>query len=116
MLERRYDYALEKFTEAVGALATAPGDVRERLLGVFQGPLAVITPEHLPDDLQEDYRWIQQQVTRYDEYPEKQEWFKDHPHLLSTAVEATMARIRNSTGSNIARRIYKILDELQGRR
>lgn len=77
MLDPKYYYALEKFTQAIWTLATAPGDVRERLLSVFQGPLLMTTHEHLPEDLREDYRWIEQQIARYDEkYKGQREWLQ----------------------------------------
>ena len=127
MYDPKYQYALEKFTSAIWTLATAPGDVRERLLAVFQGPLLLITPEHLPDDLREDYEWIQKQITKYDEeYKGQKEWIhgcerqdpdfgKKYPHLYPNPIGATLGRIRKSTGSNIAIRVYKIFDTLDTR-
>ena len=127
MYDSKYQCALEKFTSAIWTLATAPGDVRERLLMVFQSPLLLITPEHLPDDLREDYEWIQQQITKYDEkYKGQKKWLHDrekhdpdfgkkHPDLYPNPIEATLRRIRRSTGSHIAIRVYKIFDTLKTR-
>ncbi len=117
-------YALEKFSSAVYILATGPNDVRSRLLTVFNGPLLMIEPDHLPEKLQDDYKWIRRSITKYDEYykgqlnelREKENLpnFKETcSHLYPTPVEATLSRIINKTGTEIARRIYNIHDTLE---
>ena len=127
MYDSKYQYALEKFTSAIWTLATAPGDVRERLLAVFEGPLFAITPEHLPDDLRKDYEWIEKQITKYDRKNKEQEKYlhdsekrdpdfrEKYPDLYPGLIEATLKRIKKNTGSNIARKVYKIFDTLDTR-
>ncbi len=122
----RYSYASEKFSEAVYILATGRGDVRSRLLSAWEGPLWVLTPEHLPEKLRGDFLWIKKQLHKYSE-----EWpgqladlqrkekkvdptFKEkYARLYPDPVEATLSRIKNKTGSEIAARIFGIYDTLE---
>jgi len=116
MLEGKYWYAYEKFSSAIHTLATGAGDVRSRLNDAYLGPLWVIRPEHLPEDLQEDLIWIKNKITKYKEiWPGQLEELKRFPHLCPNPVEATLRRIRRSTGAEIARRIFKIYDSLISR-
>ena len=127
MLEDKYWYAYEKFSRAIYTLATGAGGVRSRLLDVFSDPLLVIQPKHLPDDLGEDILWINKKITKYKEKwagqldklrgLEKQDpMFKEKfPNLYPNQVEATLNRIRRSTGVEIAKRICKIFESLDSR-
>ena len=115
----RYGYALEKFSRAAYSLATGEDEIRLRLLSVFQDDLLCITPEHLPPQLREDYRWIKQQVTKYDQkYRGYSKHFESsdgrYGHLMLTKLEATLYRIRRATGAKLARKLFEIwtvLDE-----
>jgi Ni2+-binding GTPase involved in maturation of urease and hydrogenase len=115
----RYNYALEKFSRAVESLATGGDEIQRRLLPIFQGDLLMITPEDLPPKLQEDYKWIKKQVTKYDEkYPGQRKRFESvdgrYDHLMPTKLEATLSRIRRATGVKVARKlfhIWSVLDE-----
>ena len=60
----RYSYASEKFSRAIYSLATGRADVRKRLLSVFGDDLLLITIEHLPEKLRQEYQWIVKQVTK----------------------------------------------------
>lgn len=124
MLHPEYSYASEKFLSAVYTLATGPGDVRSRLLHAWRGSLCVLTPEHLPEKLREDFLWIKHQLHKYYEsrpgeleklkqkeriYPNFKEKFSN---LYPNPVEATLGRIKNKTGVEVARRIFNIYDSL----
>ena len=39
----------------------------DQLLDAFRGPLLGITQKHLPEDLQEDFVWIEKNITKYKE-------------------------------------------------
>ena len=114
-----YSYALEKFSRAIYSLATGGADVRKRLWSVFGDDLLMITIEHLPEKLHQEYQWIIKQVTKYEEKNKGyNEYFKTpegkYDHLLPTRVEATLHRIKNETGVKIAQKIFHIwsvLDE-----
>ena len=114
----KYSYALEKFDRAIHTLATGKDEIRKRLLIVFQGDLMMITPDHLPEQCQEDYSWIQKTITKFDEkYKGQKEDFSGENgrfnHLIPTAVESTLHRIKKSTGEKIAKKIYDIWCVLQ---
>lgn len=125
MLDSKYFYAREKFVEAVRILAVGRGDVRERLNVVFSGPLYPITAEHLPPDLQEDYKWL---LKRLSKFTVACKWSYEacrkngltdsqieerFPDLFQVSVEATLSRIKNKTGAQIAERIYSIYTEFE---
>jgi len=127
MLEDKYWYAYEKFSRAIYTLATGAGDVRSRLLDVFFDPFLVIKPKHLPEDLREDFLWIKKSITKYKEkwrgqleelrgWEKKDPMFKEKfPNLYPNQIEATLSRIRRSTGVKIAERIFKIYESLDSR-
>lgn len=113
----KYSYAREKFNRAVYSLATGKDEIRRRLLPIFQGDLLCITPRHLPPNLQEDYRWIMRQVTKFDEkYQGDNRHFKSndgrYDHLIPTKLEATLFRIRRNTGAKVAVKIFDICSSL----
>jgi len=125
MTAMQYFYASEKFMSAVHILAMGRGDVRSRLLSAWNGPLWVLTPEHLPEKLRKDFLWIEKQLHRYAEFwpgqlkdLQKKEradnTFKERfAHLYPDPVEATLRRIKNKTGSEIAVRIFSVYDSLE---
>jgi hypothetical protein len=115
----QYSYAWEKFGRAIYSLATGQDEIRRRLLAVFQGDLLVITPEHLPGRTREDYQWIMDQLTKYDEkYLGEKKYFASndgrYDHLISPKLEATLFRIRRATAAKVAAKlfyIWSVLDE-----
>ena len=117
----KYGYALEKFGRAIYSLAVGEEEIRMRLLGVFRDELLCITPEHLPENVREDYKWIMEQVQKYDEkYKGQREYFESFEngaekfaHLLPTKIEATLHRIRKKTAAKIAARIYSIWEVVE---
>jgi hypothetical protein len=127
MLEDKYWYAYEKFSRAIYTLATGEGEVRSRLHDVFFDPLLVIEPKHLPEDLRGDFVWIKKSITKYKErwggqLEELRGWEKEDPmfkekflNLYPNQIEATLSRIRRSTGVKIAERIFKIYESLDSR-
>jgi LDH2 family malate/lactate/ureidoglycolate dehydrogenase len=124
MVTKEHWYAIEKFSTAIYILATGAGDIRYRLRDAFLGPLLMINSEHLPRNLQEDFIWIERNVTKYKEkwpgqleklrnYEKEFPDFKEkHPEFYPNSIEATCRRIRRRTGVEIARRIFKIYDSL----
>lgn len=124
MLNDKYSYAFEKFSSAIYILATGSGDIKIRLHDAFLGPLLMITPEHLPRHLREDFISIKRIINKYKEkWPGQLEELKNyekefpnfkekHPEFYPNLIEATCRRIRKKTGVEIARRIFKIYDSL----
>jgi len=100
-----YFYAYEKFMDALNNLATGPYDVRQRLRSAYLH-FHPVTKKHLPEELQDDYKWILNQLTKFGPVVGKD------GEVLRGAVEETLNRIRNATGSKIADRIIHIYHQL----
>lgn len=117
----KYGYALEKFGRAIHSLAVGEEEIRKRLLIVFQGDLLCITPEQLPKKVRKDYKWIIEQIQKYDEkYKGQKEYYESfengaekYTHLLPTKIEATLHRIKRKTAAKIAERIYAIWEVVE---
>ena len=92
---------VQRVYQAVEHLCTAPGDVRARLRGAVMDLLPLQVRE-FPEHLQGDFDWIRSQSTKYES-----EW----PH--EGTLDATMRRIKNSTGEKIAKRIFKLYSDIQ---
>ena len=110
-------YALDKFFVAVQSLATGPGDVRSRLYNAYMSFHPVQTGD-LPEDLRDDFEWIQTQLTKYDElYPGQKAKLQEAgmENHLPGSIRATLSRIKNKTGAKIAERIFRIYLELDER-
>ena len=100
-----YFYAYEKFNDALNSLATGPDDVRQRLRSAYWH-FRPVGKKHLPVQLQNDFQWILNQLTRFGPIVGRD------GKVLCSAVEETLSRIRNSTGSKIAERILHIYHQL----
>ena len=100
-----YFYAYEKFNDALHSLATGPDNVRQRLRFAYLH-FQPVCKKHLPDQLQNDYQWVLNQLTRFGPVIGRD------GKVLRGAVDETLNRIRNSTGSKIAERILHIYHQL----
>ena len=100
-------YALEKLAAAVHSLAVGPGDVRSRLYSAFVD-IFILAPEDFPPSFRRQYRSIRYQLS------------KREARGREGRVVATLSRMRNSTGTAIARKIvdlyYRLDDYLDSRR
>ena len=92
---------VQRVFQAVECLCTAPGDVRTRLRWAVM-ILLPLQVQEFPEHLQGDFDWIRSQSTKYK---------SERPH--EGDLEATMRRIKNSTGEKIAERIFKLYSEIQ---
>lgn len=114
-----HSYALEKFSRAIYVLSTGEGDVRKRLYSIFSDDLIMITKDHLPIKLQNEFEWVNRQISKYSEIAEgHNQLFKTDDgrldYMLPTKLYATCRRIKNKTGAKIAQKIYhiwQVLDE-----
>jgi hypothetical protein len=93
---------VERVYLAVKHLCTARGDVRQRLVGAVSTLLPLQACD-FPAHLQEDFDWIVQQSTKYQSQIPK----------YQGNLDATMKRIRNSTGEKIAERIFNLYADVQ---
>lgn len=88
--------------ESVKSLCTGQGDVRDRLIIAVQ-ILLPLSPEQFPVSLRNDFLWVLQQATKFE--PANQ-------GRIGT-IEATMRKIKNSTGQKIANKIFNIYSAIQ---
>src|SRR5882672_2009785 len=94
------DHAIQRFRIALDLLATGAGDVRSRLRHAAISVLCLRT-EEFPRALQADYLWIIRMLT------------SRPPRFEGEGkIEATLYRMRNSTGGEIAERIKSMYFEL----
>ena len=104
-LPNGFGYARGNIAVAVAELATGPGDVRRRLGDVYDRWLHVLVAADFPIALRSRFTEIERALTRYE------------PDELSkrfgrTAVQETLRRIHNSTGSKIAKMLVELSDEM----
>jgi|SRR3990172_534513 len=120
--------AYNKFRKAIDILATGKEDVRTRLLCAWRDALQGINNDMLPEEARPDFLWIKDQLHKRPIELEKlfiwqgerdnfKQKIKKDPKLLETkTLENTLENIKNKTGAQIAKRIYKIYDTLTARR
>ena len=93
---------VERLYLAVLHLSVGKGDVRSRLITVGDDLFPLLETD-FPEELQDDFKWVQMQMTKYEsKYPQ-----------FSGDVEVTMRRIKNSTGQKIAEKIFEIYARVQ---
>lgn len=96
------ELVVERVYLAVEQLCTGQGDVRKRLETAVLTLLPLQVRE-FPECVQADFDWVIRESTKYkSQYPQSQ-----------GDLEATMMRIRNSTGHKLARRIFHIYSSIQ---
>jgi hypothetical protein len=93
---------VERVYLAVEQLCTGQGDVRKRLEAAVL-TLLPLQIRDFPECVQEDFDWVIRESTKYE---------SQHPKFRGN-LEATMLRIRNSTGQKIAQRIFQIYSSIQ---
>lgn len=113
--ETKAQDVLEPVTYAVRDLCVGSGDVRSRLKdAAFH--LFTLREQDFPAELQGQYRRIKEAATRYDasDLDEKLPLYGGASWTEKQGrVEATMRRIRRSTGQNIARDIWSFYESLR---
>ena len=82
-------------------LALGKGDVRDRLRSAYK-VIRILHEEEIPSALRKDWHWVMKQLTKYGPEVDRV------GTVYATAIDHTMSRIRNSTGSRIAERIYQM--------
>ena len=105
---RDLNYTREKLFVAIRSLATGRGDVRARLVEAYDS-FHVLTPEDFPVELQNDWRWVMDELTRYGVKRDPQ------GRIYYNAVENTMRRVRRETAGRIAERIFWIYLRVEDR-
>jgi len=101
----KYLRAKSKLCSVVEILSIYPGDIRSRLRCAFSD-IDSIVEDDLPDEFVGDWKYIKRELTKFG--PK----FNSYGAVCVGSVEHTMNRIKNSTGTKIADRIYYIYYEL----
>ena len=104
-MNSKYNYTREKLFSAISILSTFPGDVRSRINIAYQS-FHPLEPHHFPEELKKDWEWIIKSITKYG--PK----FNYKNEIAIGSVEHTMKRIKNSTGTKIADKIFYLFYEL----
>jgi hypothetical protein len=102
MTRSQAESVVERVYLAVKHLCTGRGDVRKRLVGAINA-LSPLRAREFPEELQKDFEWVMTESTKYKSKITKNEG----------SIEATMKRIRNSTGEKIAVKIFNIYSGFQ---
>ena len=106
-MEKFNHYPVEKFYQAVYALATGPKDVRSRLYDAYLC-FHPVQADDLPLELRKDYEWILKKLTKHE--PMVQPW---NGEIFKGSVEVSLSRIKNKTGVEIAKRIVALYERLK---
>ena len=98
--QKKADGVIYIFYEAVHSLSVGEGDVRDRLRKSCL-KLLLIPKADLPDEIIDDYKWFSDSITKFEaQYNEGR-------------MEATLRRIKNSTGRKIADKVFLMYVKLQ---
>src|SRR5262245_57835405 len=89
-------HVIEKLTNALRILATGKGDARQRVADAFAA-CAFLTVEDFPVELQQRWRWIEQEATKFGRYRSRP------PRVPISTVESTMPERKNATAAKIAK-------------
>ncbi len=101
----QYLYARGKLGEAIETLVVAPGDVRERV-AMAMNPVITLTVADFPENLRADWKWIDDQVTRYGPLQ------TPDGSITLGAIANTMHRIRRATASKIAMKFWTLYSDM----
>lgn len=101
----KYSKAKSALSSVVEILSTYPGDIRSRLKCAFPEIDSIVT-DNLPDEFVDDWKYIMCGLKKFG--PK----YDSLGRVCTGSVEHTMNRIKNSTGTKIADRIYYIYYEL----
>lgn len=94
-------YADQLLARTVDTLATAPGDVRSRLLAAYS-TFHPLTPAHFPESLRNDFEWIIKQLTKREPY------INSAGEVKKGSVQVSLEHMRNSTGVKIAEKLLRL--------
>jgi hypothetical protein len=98
-------YACEKLSLAIYELTVGEGDVRSRLRKASKY-LSAIFENDFPPEFREDWIWIQTQLTK-----RRSKW--EGTEYDEGSFNATIHGMRNSTGSEIAKRMVELESQLE---
>jgi hypothetical protein len=101
-------YVLQKLELSILLLATGGGDVRSRLGTAYHRKLHVLREEDFPEHLRPQWLWIKRKLTSVPALRD------ENGSVTVGSLDRTLKRMRNSTGSQIAKRVIDLRDALEG--
>ena len=96
-----HHYAVEKLTATIEALATGHGDARSRVASAFL-IFHTLRPEDFPPERQKDWERLMDEITKHGPV------LDGHGRPRVGSVDNTMSRIRNTTASRVAQKLYEL--------
>lgn len=103
------EYQKEKLYEIVRYLATAEGDMRDRLKNMAV-EISLISSNDLPKDLQAKWEFVEKSLSKH---PAKFNWNGTRQEMGS--IESSLSRMKNRTACKIANEIFELWEELNYR-
>jgi hypothetical protein len=101
-----YSYVKRRISDAVYVLCTAKGDVRSRLL-LADRATDGLSDNSFPDELKPKWAEIKNLLRQHGAV------FNDSGGVAIGAIANTLKKIRNSTGSKIAEKIFELHRDLE---
>lgn len=94
-------YANQLLARTIDTLATAPGDVRSRILAAYKA-FNPLRADHFPVELRSEWEWIEKQLTKHP--PQL-----DHRgEIRKCSVEVSLRHMKNMTGVKIAEKLLRL--------
>ena len=100
-MDPTFHYIREKLFLSILTFCKSPGDVRSRLKLAYYH-FHVLRPDDFPEDFQKEWAEILDSLTKYG----PKIGFDGKPYM--GGLDHTLKRMRNSTGSKIAEKIFEL--------
>ena len=104
-----FEYAKEKLYNIIKYLATAKGDMRDRL-NVVSVDISLLTQDNFPEDIRPDWKFVEEKIYKY---PEKLNW--NGNRQIMGSIEHSLSRMQNRTACKIAEKLFYLWEELETR-
>ena len=105
MPSHHYTRTREILSTIVAFLATAKGDMRERLK-IMSVEISQLTTDDFPSSLKNKWDFVE---TKLSKYPAKFNWNQSRQEMGS--IEHSLSRMHNRTACKIAQNIYELYEE-----
>lgn len=102
----KYSRTREILSTIIAFLATAQGDMRNRLTNLVV-EIGELCEDDFPDKLKKDWKFIEDKLTKY---PEKYNWNKTRIEMGS--FEHSLSRMQNRTACKIAEKLYQLYEAM----
>lgn len=101
-----YAYTKEKLYDIIEHLATANGDMRQRLKSMSV-EIALLDRESFPDNLKDKWQSVKDILYKY---PPKKNW--DNTREEMNSIEHSLSKIQNRTACKVAETIFKLWEDI----